>query len=92
MKVFEHKIIKELIERSKIVNILVPDTSVAEVVEFSSAGYFIKIQNPNLPMTRVVLDKPCSGLIEPDTLIRDNCRQLLRCHYEYKANQQAIPC
>ncbi len=33
---------------------------------------------------------PCSGLIEPDTLIRDNYRQLLGCHYERETNQQAI--
>ena len=33
----------------------------------------------------------CSGLIAPDILIRDNICQLLRCHYESKANVQTVP-
>lgn len=28
----------------------------------------------------------CSGLIEPDTLMRDNKRQSERCHHESKTN------
>ena len=32
----------------------------------------------------------CSGLIEPDTLMRDNYRQPLGCHYERKTHTQAI--
>jgi hypothetical protein len=32
----------------------------------------------------------CSGLIEPDTLIRDNIYQLLRCRNGTKTNQQAV--
>ena len=34
---------------------------------------------------------PCSGLMEPDTLMRDNNRQPLRCQYESKAELQTIP-
>jgi hypothetical protein len=32
----------------------------------------------------------CSGLIEPDTLIRDDIYQLLRCRNGTKTNEQAI--
>ena len=32
----------------------------------------------------------CTGLIEPDTLMRDNNRQTLRCHYGAETNIQAI--
>jgi hypothetical protein len=32
----------------------------------------------------------CSGLIEPDTLIRDNIYQLLRCRNGTKTNEQAV--
>jgi len=35
-------------------------------------------------------EKGCSGLIAPDTLIRDNYYQLLRCHNESETNIQAI--
>jgi len=42
----------------------------------------------------IILDIPghgqCSGLIAPDTLIRDNYYQLLRCHNESETNIQAI--
>ena len=34
--------------------------------------------------------KQCTGLIEPDTLMRDNNRQTLRCHYGAETNIQAI--
>ena len=34
--------------------------------------------------------KDCTGLIEPDTLMRDNNRQTLRCHYGAETNIQAI--
>ncbi len=33
----------------------------------------------------------CSGLIAPDTLMRDNISQQLRCHYESEAYLQAVP-
>ena len=33
----------------------------------------------------------CSGLIPPDTLMRDNKRQPLRCHYDSEAQLQTIP-
>ncbi len=33
----------------------------------------------------------CSGLMEPDTLMRDNNSQSERCHNERKTNLQAIP-
>ena len=36
------------------------------------------------------IDRACSGLIAPDTLIRDNYYQLLRCHNESETNIQAI--
>ncbi len=32
----------------------------------------------------------CTGLLEPDTLMRDNNRQTLRCHYESETHIQAI--
>jgi transposase-like protein len=32
----------------------------------------------------------CSGLIEPDTLIRDNIYQLLRCRNGTKTNEQTV--
>ena len=32
----------------------------------------------------------CSGLIAPDTLIRDNYYQLLRCHNESETNIQTV--
>jgi hypothetical protein len=34
--------------------------------------------------------KHCSGLIEPDTLIRDNIYQLLRCRNGTKTNEQTV--
>ena len=36
------------------------------------------------------LQDDCSGLIAPDTLIRDNINQLLRCQNESKTSIQAI--
>src|SRR5690606_29137180 len=33
----------------------------------------------------------CSGLIPPDTLMRDNTRQPLRCHYDSETQLQTIP-
>jgi hypothetical protein len=48
---------------------------------------FIK-DNKNLYCT--VCDFDCSGLIEPDTLIRDNIYQLLRCRNGTKTNEQAV--
>ena len=33
----------------------------------------------------------CSGLIPPDTLMRDNKRQPLRCHYDSKTQLQTVP-
>ena len=33
----------------------------------------------------------CSGPIEPDTLMRDNNCQSIRCHDESKTNLQAVP-
>ena len=35
---------------------------------------------------RATRDLLCSGLIEPDTLMRDNKRQSERCHHESKTN------
>jgi hypothetical protein len=32
----------------------------------------------------------CSGLMGPDTLIRDNIDQLLRCRNEAKTNEQTV--
>jgi len=36
-------------------------------------------------------DVPCSGLMTPDTLIRDNSRQQLRCHDESETYVQTVP-
>ena len=33
----------------------------------------------------------CSGQVKPDTLMRDNTRQPLRCHYESEAQSQRRP-
>ena len=41
-------------------------------------------------MTQLETDAICTGLIEPDTLMRDNNRQTLRCHYGAETNIQAI--
>ena len=48
-------------------------------------------RTPNLK-NRVDLDteKKCSGLMEPDTLIRDNNNQLLRCQNGTETNIQTI--
>jgi len=32
------------------------------------------------------VDENCTGLMEPDTLMRDNNRQSIRCQYEYKTS------
>ena len=37
-----------------------------------------------------VMNMLCSGLIEPDTLIRDNIYQLLRCQNGAKTNEQTV--
>jgi hypothetical protein len=31
---------------------------------------------------KILMAMVCSGLIAPDTLIRDNLNPILRCHYE----------
>ncbi len=38
----------------------------------------------------VQAEPSCSGLIAPDTLMRDNNRQPLRCHYESETKLQTI--
>ena len=43
-----------------------------------------------LAMTMVLGLSKCSGLIEPDTLIRDNIYQLLRCENGTETNIQTI--
>lgn len=45
----------------------------------------------NLLITALFFAVVCSGLMEPDTLMRDNNRQPLRCQYESKAELQTIP-
>jgi glycosyltransferase involved in cell wall biosynthesis len=44
----------------------------------------------DLALTNWTNEKSCFGLIEPDTLIRDNLYQLLGCRNGTKTNQQAV--
>ena len=47
-----------LLEEPKLKNIALSDSRDNEVVESSSAGYFINIKNPTLPKNRMVLNSP----------------------------------
>jgi len=46
---------------------------------------------PKNGYTEIVQNILCNGLIPPDTLMRDNKRQPLRCQYESEAQLQTIP-
>ena|GEM_PF-6251608 len=50
----------------------------------------IHLGPPNLTIMAGRAFEDCSGLIAPDTLIRDNYYQLLRCHNESETNIQTV--
>ena len=58
--------------RKKIESILLGKDSIESEEDYSPLGIELKLY--------------CSGLIEPDTLMRDNNRQSERCHHESKTN------
>lgn len=58
MKEFEKTVIEELLQNSPMKNVVLSSPRAAGFLEFTGHGYFLTIQDPVLPINRVVLDSP----------------------------------
>jgi hypothetical protein len=93
MKQFEREIIGELLEMSELKDIVIPEESKSESLEFSGAGYLLSIKYSILPKYRIVLDKPdirgkLGGIDVGYLAFVENSELMLEC---YSYDQEILP-